>query len=102
MILSKKNIWLEPIQICIARGSAVALNLMFETKKDHQLFFQLWDKYLGGMTEVINYHLSPTDWTILFKTKSERQILQAYSNQRKKSRKAIRKLTLKEPKANAI
>lgn len=68
MIISKKNLWLVPNRICIVRGNAVALNLMFENKKSHKLFLQMWDRYLGHMTEVINYHLTPTDWTILFKT----------------------------------
>lgn len=98
MISTKKNLWLLPDEICIVRGSAEAKNLMFENKKDHKTFLKLWDKYLGGMVDVINYHLSPTDWTILFRAKSSEAIECAYTLQRKKSRKALRKCTLKCPK----
>lgn len=98
MISTHKNVWLQPNQICIIQGSATACNLMFENKKDHRLFLQMWDKYLGHMTEVINYHLSPTDWTILFKTKSPKEIIHAYQKQRQKSRKAKLKNTLTAPK----
>lgn len=98
MIFSKKNLWLLPNKVCIIRGNAVALNLMFENKKDHKIFLQMWDKYLGNMTEVIQYHLSPTDWTILFKTKTKEEIKLAYQTQRSKSKKAKLAYTLEEPK----
>lgn len=91
---SKTQMWLEANKICLAAGDSVALNLMFETKKDHERFLKYWDKYLGGMTEIINYHLSPTGWTILFKTKSANTIQNAYLLQRKKSKKAISKNVL--------
>lgn len=88
--------WLEENQVCLAMGDATALNLMFETQKDHQLFMSLWEKYLGKMTELIHYHLAPTGWTFLFKTRSALEIIRAYKIQRKKSKKAKRKHELKE------
>lgn len=98
MYSTKKNHWLLPNQICIAKGDAVANNLMFETKKDHQIFLKLWDLYLGEMTELINYRLSPHNWILLFKTKSEEDIKIAYNNLRNKSKKVNRGLDLHEPK----
>lgn len=80
--------WLMEDQICVAKGHPVASNLMFETKKDHQLFLKLWDQYLGSMTEVINYHLGPKSWTMLFRTKSKSDIKKAYYELREKSKKA--------------
>lgn len=97
MKILRRNKWLESDSICIAQGSSVAKNLMFETKAQHQLFFKLWDKYLGDMTEVVQYHLAPTTWTILFKTKTELDIKRAYHYQRKKSKKAKAQNTLHEP-----
>lgn len=86
---AKKQNWLEADQICLAQGDAVALNLMFETKKDHQRFLRMWNRYLGEMAEVINYYLSPTGWTILFRTRKSIEIFHAYKKQRKKSKKAM-------------
>lgn len=95
MKYGRKEGWLEPSSVCLAQGSAVAINLMFESKKEHKLFFKYWERYLGGMAEIINYHLSPTSWALLIRTKNEYHIKQAYLNQRKKSKKALksRKLT---------
>lgn len=92
----RKNQWLEANKTCIATGDASAMNLMFETKNDHKLFLSLWDKYLGNMTRVINYHLAPTGWSILFDTLSETEIKDAYYKQRKKSNKAKVERTLQD------
>lgn len=80
--------WLKSNAICIAMGDAVASNLMFETMHDHQLFFSLWDKYLGRMSVLINYSLTPTGWILLFRTNSKDEIKTAYWEQRKQSKKA--------------
>lgn len=88
--------WLKEDSVCLAMGDAVALNLMFENKRDHQLFFELWDKYLGGMASLLNYHLSPTGWVLLFRTKDKEQIINAYHQLRNKSRKAKIKSTLED------
>lgn len=87
-IKEMKKSWLYSDSICLAKGEAVALNLMFETKKDHEIFLIFWNKYLGNMATLINYHLSPTGWTILFKTKSENEIKTAYHEFRSTSKKA--------------
>lgn len=89
-----KNSWLTFDSICMAMGDAVALNLMFETKQDHQLFFEYWNKYLGDMASLINYHLSPTGWVLLFKTKSSEEIKAAYLKLRSQSKKAKKAHTL--------
>lgn len=91
MNLEKRQKWLMPNRVCIAKGDAVALNLMFETKSDHKLFIKLWETYLGGMTRIINYNLASTGWTVLFSTKSSEEISSSYRRLRKKSRKAKRK-----------
>lgn len=95
---AKKEIWLEPGKICIAKGHSVAKNLMFKKKKDHRIFMRLWDRYLGKMTEVLNYHLSPDGWIIMFKAKTAEEIKLAYIDQRKRSRKAKKKHQKKEAK----
>lgn len=84
--------WLSANQVCIAQGNSVALNLMFETKADHQIFLTLWERYLGGMTEVLNYHLSPIGWTVLFRTKSSSEISNSFQELRKKSKKATKEI----------
>lgn len=91
---SMKRKWLECNQLCMAKGHSVALNLMFETKKDHQLFIKLWNRYMSEMAELINYQLSPTGWTLIFKTLSQEKITKAYHNQRKKSKKANSEYTI--------
>lgn len=91
-----KNTWLTHNKVCLAKGNAVALNLMFETKKDHQLFLKYWKKYLGSMATLLNYHLSPTGWTLLFKTKSKEDILSAYYELRSQSKKAKSENTLQD------
>lgn len=83
-----KKVWLKSDSVCMAMGDAVALNLMFETQQDHELFFAYWKKYLGNMATLLNYHLTPTGWVLLFKTKSREQIQEAYKLQRRQSRKA--------------
>lgn len=95
----KKDKWLMADSICVAQGSAVARNLMFESQREHQLFFQLWERYLGDMTEIIQYHLCPSSWTILFRTKTTIEIERAYIHQRKKSKKAKQENTLTDPSA---
>lgn len=97
MKLLKRNNWLREDSICVAQGSSVALNLMFESKKEHELFFTLWEKYLGEMVDIIQYYLSPTSWTILFQTKSRHEIQRAYLMQRNKSKKAKLECTLQDP-----
>lgn len=87
-IMMKYDKWLNVESVCLASGHAVARNQMFENAKDQKLFIELWKKYLGGMTEIINYHLNQTSWTILFKTKTTTEIKKAYFDQRKKSTKA--------------
>lgn len=94
MLKTKKDIWLDAEKICLATGSAVAKNHMFETKDDQDLFLKLWNQYLGEMTKLINYQLTSTTWIVLFKTKSHQEIQQAYIKQRKKSNKAKSKYTL--------
>lgn len=96
MKISKRENVLEANRVCLATGEAVALNLMFEDKYDHRLFLELWDKYLGAMTEVLNYYLSPTGWTVLFKTKSAVEIRESYRLQRAKSKKAKPERTKEE------
>lgn len=88
--------WLRSNSICLALGDAVAKNLMFESKADHTLFFQLWKKYLGDMATLINYQLSPTGWTLLFRTKSNEDIVSAYQRLRSQSKKAKDVHTLKD------
>lgn len=80
--------WLKSDSVCLAMGEAVALNLMFESQKDHELFFEYWKKYLGKMATLINYQLTPTGWLLLFKTKSKEEIISAYRAFRKNSKKA--------------
>lgn len=89
-----RKIWLTSSSICLAMGDAVAMNLMFEDKQDHKLFFKYWNKYLGGMAKLINYHLTPTGWTLLFKTKSSQEIKSAYHELRNQSHKAKAQNTL--------
>lgn len=96
MNILNKNQWLDANEICIAHGNSAALNLMFEKQRDHQLFFELWNKYLGEMTTVLNYHLRPTGWIIMFRTRSREDIINSYNAQRKKSKKAKRKCKLKD------
>lgn len=84
----KKTTWLVENQICMARGSAVALNRMFEDQNDRALFLHLWDRYLGNMTDVLKYNLSDTSWTVVFKTKKSLEIKRSYLKQRGKSHKA--------------
>lgn len=91
-----KTHWLDCNRICLAMGNAVARNLMFESKQDHELFFKYWKKYLGGMATLLNYHLSPTGWTLLIKTKSKEEIIAAYHAQRSQSKKAKKENTLKD------
>lgn len=93
---AKRNQWLHPEKICIAQGNSVARNFMFENKQDHERFFLLWNRYLGKMTTIINYHLTPEGWTVLFRTHSEQDIRNAYKIQRKQSRKAKKKYELKD------
>lgn len=88
--------WFKANAKCIAMGNAVALNLMFERHRDHQRFLVFWDKYLGAMTKILRYDLTPTGWTILFETYSEEKIKHAYVSQRQKSRKAKAKYMLKD------
>lgn len=83
-----KKIWFHAEKLCIAHGCCVASNMMFETKKDHQLFLKLWDKYLSPMADLVQYHLSPSGWILMFKTKSKEKIVQAYLTLRKHSQKA--------------
>lgn len=82
--------------VCLAMGNAVALNLMFENKLDHELFLDLWQRYLGQMTRIINYHLTPTGWIVLFKTNSEEEIKKAYHELRENSKKAKEEYTLND------
>lgn len=89
----RKNLWLEANQICMASGHCVASNVMFETKKDHQLFLEYWQKYLGEMADVIHYHLTEEGWHIMFKTRSALDIKRAYTQQRMKSQKAKKECT---------
>lgn len=96
MKIIERNQWLDANKVCIAHGNSVALNLMFEKKRDHMIFFELWNKYLGDMTTVLNYHLKPTGWIVMFKTGSNEEIIRAYSKQRRKSKKAKRKFRLKD------
>lgn len=96
MKIMQQNKWLAADKICIAHGYAVSQNLMFEKKQDHQLFFEYWNRYLGGMTEVLNYYLSPTGWVIVFRTCSEEEILVSYQKQRAKSNKAKMKCELQD------
>lgn len=88
-----KRTWLKSDSVCLAKGDAVALNLMFETEQDHALFFKCWKKYLSDMADLINYHLSPTGWVLLFKTKSSREIQEAYKDLRSQSNKAKKEHT---------
>lgn len=88
--------WLKSNSICLAMGDSVALNLMFESKQDHELFLEYWIKYLGGMAQLINYHLTPTGWVLLFKTKSDTDICTAYHSLRSQSQKADKTKTYKE------
>lgn len=90
---SFKTKWLEANKICMAKGDATANNLMFERKGNHKMFIELWNRYMSGMAELINYHLSPSGWTLLFKTRSEQDIQRSYMKQRKKSKKADASLT---------
>lgn len=89
-----KNTWLEANSICLAQGESVALNLMFENQKDHELFLQYWKKYLSKMATLINYHLTPAGWTLLFRSKSAKEIEAAYLELRSTSKKAKKKHTL--------
>lgn len=83
-----RKTWLMSSSICLAMGDAVALNLMFETKQDHELFFKFWKKYLGGMADLLNYQLTPTGWVLLFRTKCAADIKVAYQQFRSQSMKA--------------
>lgn len=74
--------------IFLARSSSTANTLFFERKNDHQLFFELIDKYLGGMIEVIHYSVVPTAWNLIFRTKSKEEIEAEYFRQRALSKKA--------------
>lgn len=94
MDFSKRENWLDADSICMANGEAVARNYMFESKMDHQLFHELWNKYLGGMADILNYHLSSTGWVLLFRTRSEKSIVKAYRQLRQKSKKAKLNRTL--------
>lgn len=94
MKVKRNKSWLSAEKVCIAYGHASALNLMFEKKRDHQRFFDLWNKYLGNMAELIQYHLAPTGWTLLFKTKTKKEIISAYHEQRRKSNKVQEKCEL--------
>lgn len=91
-----KKLWLQSDRVCLAMGNSVALNLMFESKKDHELFFKYWKKYLGGMASLVNYHLTPTGWVLMFRTKSPEEIESAYLRQRSKSKKIKEENTLKD------
>lgn len=95
-IKKMKKSWLKSDSVCLAMSEAVALNLMFEDKRDHKLFFKCWKRYLGKMASIINYHLTPTGWKILFKTKDDEQIKSAYHHLRKQSRKAKHNHTLSD------
>lgn len=53
------------------------------------------------MAEVLHYKLNSTEWALLIHTKSEKEIRDAYCNQRNKSTKADREKDLTEPKKNA-
>lgn len=90
--------WFEPQTLCLAQGAAVAQNLMFESKADHSLFLSLWERYLGNMAKLVQYHLSPTGWILLFKTYDSDSIKKAYLKQRYKSNKANKANTLEQPK----
>lgn len=91
-----KTSWLKSDRICLAMGDAVARNLMFETQQDHELFFKCWKKYLGKMARLVNYHLSPTGWILLFETKSKEEIIDAYHELRSQSKKAKKNTTLQD------
>lgn len=88
MQVFSKAKWLEPTSICMAQGASTGNVHFFETLNDHKNFLNLWEKYLGGMTDLIQYSFTSTNWMILFRTKTEADIKNAYQKQRLKSKKA--------------
>lgn len=79
--------------VYLARSSSTANTLFFERKRDHLLFFELVDKYLGGMIEVLHYSVTPTAWNLVFKTKAKSEIEAEYARQRALSKKAKKEST---------
>lgn len=92
-----KTKWFDANRICMAQGSSTGSVQFFETEKDHERLLQLWDKYLGAMTELIQYSFTSTNWMILFRSKSSKSINAAYSALRVKSIKADLSKTLHQP-----
>lgn len=94
MMDSKKVKWFQPNQIGLVQGAAVARNLMFENKADHELFLRLFDRYVGPMAELIQYNLNATCWMLLLRFRDQKTIRRAYLKQRSKSAKANPESTL--------
>ena len=70
-------------------SSASANTLYFEDKIDHQMFLSFVDNFLGKMIDVVHYSIVPTGWALIFRTKSDTEIKEAYFTQRSKSKKVI-------------
>lgn len=66
-----------------------------------EIFFKYLKRFVSPMAEVLHYKLNSTEWALLIHTKSEKEIRDAYCNQRNKSTKADREKDLTEPKKNA-
>lgn len=89
--------WFQPLQICVAQGASTGDVHFFESEFDHKSFLLLWEKYLGEMTELIQYSFTSTNWMVLFRAKDARSIETAYLSLRRKSCKAKECNTIKDP-----
>lgn len=81
--------YLESDGVYIIRSFASANSLYFEDKSDHELFFQLFDRFMTPMLEILEYSLVSIGWVMLVKTRSETEISNFYHLFRSKSKKAI-------------
>lgn len=88
----KNTIWMHPNQVYVTSGGACANTLFFEDKHCHSLFFTYLNRFVRPMVDIIHYKLNATEWALLIRTKSEKEIRTAYFAQREKSDKANREI----------